>query len=335
MNAVLIVASMILARNKICPCGSRQKFKHCCGAASEDAIRPSNDELQALAIEADDQGLLLGEEPRQRAFTNVLRMLAKLGVEGVPLFGDNAPAIVKRIHQANERLFRPVDMRDGGVHLGFFMFRDLFCRLYVPVIMGSPKIDFMTCLDLSDDQKRWMASDSDALRRFEDQALDLFDFAYGFMEFGHYRAVSERARELIYRSHVQLEAAAATATSAYNYRGTLQSALVGVELALKAGLAANGVCDEELRKKFGHDLVKAATALGCFEPAFDTDLVVGSARDFPDYVQSRYAGVQPDRRETGHILMKCQFIASEVTRAFTDRNLRFTQVKAKVRSYPS
>lgn len=326
---------MNVSRNRICPCGSRQKFKHCCGAFSAATLKPTDSELENLAVEADDQGLLLGEEPKQRAFQNVLRMLTALGVDGVPLIGEQSPEIVKRVQRVNDRLFRPIDKREGGIHLGFFMFRDLFSRLYVPVVFGRPSVDFVSLLDLSDDQKRWMSKDSEAMARFEDQAFDLFDFGYGCMEFGRTRPVPDQSKELIYRAHVQLEAAAATATSAYDYRGTLQSALLGAELALKAGLACNGYSDDDLRKKIGHDVAKAAIALGKYEPNFDADRVKNAVQAFPSFAQSRYAGSQPDRREMGHILMKAQYVASEVTRTFTDRNLRSGQPRAHIRIYPS
>lgn len=325
---------MDASRNRLCPCGSQQRFKHCCGALSENARRLTDDALIDLACEADDEGLSMGEDPKQRAFMNVLRMLTKLGIEGVPLTGERSPEIVKRVHRANDRLFRPIDQREGGIHLGFFMFRDLFCRLYVPVILGSPSGDFWKLLDLSEDQKLWMAADDEAMARFEDQSLDLLDFGYGLMEFGHSRKVTDRSKELIYRAHVQLEAAAATATGAYDYRGTLQSALLGTELALKAGLSCNGYAENELQRKIGHDLLKAAKALGECETAFDADRVARAVSTFPNFVQSRYGGSQPDRREMGHILMKAQFIASEVTRAFTDRNLRAEQSDFQPRQYP-
>jgi hypothetical protein len=321
-------------RNAPCTCNSGFKFKHCCGALSDDAARPSRSELEILAVEVDDEGLALGEEPKQRAFNNVLRMVRRLGLDGVVLVGEHAPPIVKRIHAANNRLFRQVDMREGGIHLGFFMFRDLFAQLSVPLIFGSPHVDFVRQLDLSDDQKRWLGSDDEALARFEDQALDLFDFGYGMMEFGHTRCVPDNAKELIYRSHTHLEAAAATATTAYDFRGTVQSALIGAELAIKAGLASHGIDDTRLRKAYGHKLIKAAQALGGVESNFDAGRVIRAVSAFPDFAQSRYAGPQPSRIETGHILMKAQYVASEVTRTFTDRNLRANNPSSPIRSYP-
>ena len=110
---------MTIRRNEPCSCKSGHKFKHCCGALSDDAVRPSSAELECLAIEADDEGLLLGEEPKQRAFSNVQRILKRLGVDGIVLVGPRTPPIVQRVHAANDRMFRLVDKRSGGIHLGF------------------------------------------------------------------------------------------------------------------------------------------------------------------------------------------------------------------------
>ena len=324
----------MINRNAQCPCGNQQKFKHCCGAISPNQLRPSNEELEAFAIKADDDGLTAGEEPRQRAFSNILRILKYLKIDNVALTGVDVPSIVTRIHQANDRLFRPKDKQEGGIHLGFFMFRDIFCRLYVPIMFGSPQVDFVKLLDLSDDQKRWMSTDHEAMARFDDQAFDLFDFGYGFMEFGYTRAVNDQAKELIYRAHVHLESAAATATSAFDFRGTLQSSLLATELALKAALAGNGVSDAILRNDIGHNLSKAVAALKEVEPNFDVERVGRAISSFPNFVISRYEGKQPDRRETGDILMKAQYIASEVTRAFTTRNIRKDLPLTTSRTYP-
>ncbi len=321
-------------RNSRCPCGSRQKYKHCCGALSGHLLRPSDDELLSIAIVSDNEGLAAGEEPKQRSFQNILRMFSKLGLDGVLITGDNAPEIVRRIHAANNRLFRPIDQSVGGVHLGFFMFRDLFSRFRVPIAFGTPVIDMMQLLDFSDDQKRWMALDSNVMERFTDQAFDLFDFGYGQMEFGHDRPVSDLSREFIFRSHIHLESAAATVTSGSDYRGSLQSALLGTELALKAGLSVRAYAADELKREFSHNLKKAARHLGSLVTSFDVDRTLRALDSFPDFAESRYQGSQPNRREMGEILMKSQYIASEVTRTFTDRNIRRSHIKRSARSYP-
>lgn len=326
-----------LSRNRACECESGKKYKHCCGALSgptDDYAGISDEELLGHVHAADDEGLAAAESPKQRAFQNVLRVLRCLNIDGVILVGRHAPPIVHRIHRANDLLFRPEDKQEGGIHLGAYMFRDIFSRLYVPLIFGSPQVDFSKLIDLSDYQKKSLDTDPVESARFLDQAVDLMDFGYGWMEFGHGRTIDPRASDLIFRSHVQLEAAAATATGAYDFRGTVQSALLGTELALKAGLAAHGISDKELRLKFGHDLAKAAQHLQSLEPVFDGGRVTRAVCAFPPYVSSRYAGAQPTRMEAGHILMSAQYVASEVTRRFSDRNLRADHPSMPERSYP-
>lgn len=220
--------------------------------------------------------------------------------------------------------------------MGVFMFRDMFCRLYAPLAYGRCRIDFWQMLDLSDFQKQWLANDPEALARFVDQAMDVLDFGYGWQEFGYGRTTDPRGKDFIWRAHVQLEAASATATTAYDFRGTIQSALLGTELALKAGLAAEGVDDTELRsKKIGHNLEAAATKLGGFCSGFDLDRVVRVVRMFPDFVASRYELPAPSRVETGGILMGAQYVASEVTRQFSDRDCRRDDLGIGPRKYPT
>lgn len=325
-----------MSRNAPCHCGSGLRIKHCCGSVDsvDHYADISEEEVRQRVHAADDEGLQNGEEPKQRAFQNVMRVLNALNIDGVVLIGKNAPPIVHRIHAANNRLFRMEDKREGGVHLGAFVFRDIFCRLPVPLIFGSPSIDFFQMVDLSDYQKIWLGQSDIDVARLTDQAADLLDFGYGWMEFGHGRSIDERGTSLIFRAHTQLEAAAATATGAYDYRGTIQSALLGAELSIKAGLAAHGVSDDEL-KALGHNQIKSAKNLAELESDFDLDRVIRVVSLFPDYVKSRYAGESPDRMQTGHILMGAQYIASEVTRLFSDRNIRKDNTSLPDRSYPT
>ncbi len=269
--------------------------------------------------------------------TNVGRALKEFGVTGFIMTGRNRPDIVKRAQELNKMLFIPRELQAGGVHLGAFLFRDMFCRLYAPIAFGRAHIDFWELVDLNDFQKAWLASDEHDLARFTDQAADVFDFGYGFMEFGHGRSVDPRGKDLIWRAHVQLEAAAATATSAYDYRGTTQSAILGTELALKAGLAASGISDKELsnRKIIGHNLVAATQKLGSLCQNFDADRVERVVSAFPDYVSSRYNDNPPSREETGHLIMGAQYVASEVTRQFSDRDLRKQDHIFPKRQYPA
>jgi SEC-C motif len=329
----------VTSRNAPCVCGSSKRFKQCCGTlkiSGDSSRRVSDEQLIDALKEADDEGIRLGREPSARSLQNIGDALRNFGYHSFILMGRGAPEIVQRAHKLNDLLFVPKELQTGGMHLGAFLFRDMFCQLYAPIAFGTARIDFFKMVDLSDFQKRWLADMPDELAMFIDQASDILDFGYGFSEFGHGRQLDPRGGDLIWRAHVQLEAAAATATSAYDYRGTVQSSLLGTELALKAGLAALGVSDAELRsKKIGHDLVATATRLGNLVPAFDVNRVVRVVSTFPDFVASRYNAPSPSRVETGHILMGAQYVASEVTRQFSDRNGRLNNPDSEPRVYPA
>lgn len=328
------------SRNQLCVCGSGKRYKHCHGALAppSDPDSDISDEALIEALKrADDEGMRQGEEPPARALDNIARALREFGYEGFILMGRGTPPIVERGHKLNDMLFVPKELQTGGLHLGAFLFRDMFCRLYAPVAFGQCRIDFWQMLDLSDFQKRWLAENPDDLARFVDQAADILDFGYGWQEFGHGRSLDPRGSDLIWRAHVQLEASAATATSAYDYRGTIQSALLGTELALKAGLAALGVPDTELssRNKIGHNLGTAASRLAELCAGFDGDRVRRVVKTFPDFVESRYKAPAPSRIETGNILMGAQYVASEVTRQFSGRDGRKDNPELGERRYPA
>lgn len=295
----------------------------------------TDEEIRKAVHAADDEGFANGEPPNKRSFENTLRVLKHFDIEGVILTGWGKAPIVSRIQAANSALFRKQDQAGGGIHLGAIMFRDLFARFEVPVIFGSPNIDILELVDLTEYQRGWLASDGSESERFQDQALDLLDFGYGMSEFGHGRSLPSLAGDLIFRSHIHLEAAAATVSGPFDFRGSMQSALLGSELALKAGLAAHGISEQELKRDYGHDQMKASKKLGELEADFDGDRVWRVVAAYPDYVATRYAGPQPTRLQVGHVLMGAQYAASEVTRRFSDRDIRRDNGSPGTRVYPA
>lgn len=304
-------------------------------AAMSDAGELSDGELLRLLIDADDEGLAAGQEPRRRDFENVRRVMNQLHPgAGYVLAGKLTPPLVRRVQRLNRRLYRPEDIRTGGVHMGAFMFRDLFARLSIPVIFGEVNLDPLEHIDLSDFQKEWLQHSPAEYARLGDQFIDLMDFGYGVMEMGHSRDIGDQAHTLLGLARFHFQAAGATMTGAYDLGGAVQSALLATELTLKAGLAANGVSEDRLKQEFGHDFGKAAKALGQFEVAFDTDRVLRVLETYPAYVPNRYAGEQPGRIQAGHLVMGAQYVAAEVTRQLTDRNLRRDGGMDQPRSYP-
>lgn len=289
-----------------------------------------------LLIEADDEGLVAGEEPKQRAFKNIMRVMSKLGVNGYTLAGfGQAPEIDLINALQRDFMYRQSDIAEGGIHFGAFMFRDLFARLTIPIVFGEGALNPFDLLDFSENQKRWLASDKDACQTLQDQFIDLLDLAYGILEAGSATPLPNQSKSLLALSHYQLEAAAGALCRAYGYAGSTQSALLAVELASKAALLFRGLDSQELaRRPYGHNLSALLTKLSDFEPGFDLDRTLRCLSTFPDYVGNRYEAIQPERREAGHILMKCQFIVGEIMRQLSDRDFRASSNITEPRYYP-
>ena len=329
----------MVQRNASCPCNSGKRFKHCCGSlgAKSSTVEISDEQLLAVLKKVDDEHVEGGLQPGAREIMNVGKALQEFGIQAI-LIGPEymVPDISRRAQRINRTLFIPKELEVGGLHLGAFLFRDMFCQLYAPITFGTCYIDFWKMLDLSDVQKAWLADDPEQSARFVDQSMDIMDFGYGWSEFGHGRKINVRSKDLIWRAHSQLEASAATAIAGCDYSGTIQSALLGTELALKAGLAAHGMTDKELAKRtLGHDLTALTVELAKFETDLDHERVGRVVEKFPDFVESRYNLPTPGRIETGHILMGAQYVASEVTRQFSDRNGRKDDSSFPPRKYPA
>lgn len=290
-----------------------------------------------LLVEADNEGLAEGEDPSQRAFKNIMRVMKKLDIDGYVLAGVGQPPEIDLINALQrEFMFRENDIAEGGLHFGAFMFRDLFARLSVPIIFGSPALNPFDHLDFSENQKRWLAEDEASVKTLNDQFLDLLDLAYGVLEAGHEIKLPERSRTLLALSHYQLEASAGALCRSYGFTGSTQGALLAVELASKAALLRFGLVEDQLKRRpFGHDLSALTEKLAENAPDFDLDRVQRCIESFPDYVGNRYDATQPTRRDAGSIVMKCQFIVSEIIRQISHRNIRSDNTEIEGRFYPA
>ena len=280
----------------------------------------SDDDLLKLVVEADDEAFANGSPPNSRSLVVIPQVMKKLGYQGFALFGPLAPPILHRVKRLHDALYRQSDLAMGGVHGGIFMFRDVFARITVPIIMGMAAIKPFELTDLSPLQIQWLASrpsDRDALIS---QFVNVFDFGGGIANLAEYKKPPENALAVFRLAAFQLQAAAATLSVAFNFGGAVQSALIGAELALKGGLAAVGH-DEKSRESFGHNLSKAAMALSEAKPGFDRARVLAAVGKLPPYVKNRYSIDQPGRVETGQIVMNAQFIAGEVMRSITEYSI--------------
>lgn len=297
----------------------------------EDEISDST--LFALVIAADEEALAEGKSPKQRGMVTVLKVMKKLGHAFV-MTGSGMSPLGERVMAMHRSLYRGSDLAIGGIHGGIFMFRDIFARIYIPFGYGQMSVNPFQLTDLSEAQLRWLASRPQDEAAFHDQFIDIFDFAGTLGRLGDYKMPPKESHEMFQLASFQLQAAAAALSLAFDFRGAIQSCLIGAELSLKAGLAAHGA-DEKARRKHGHHLASAANAFSKGSPTFDLDRVMRTIQRLPQYVDNRYSPDQPDRMAVGHIVMGAQYIAGEVARQIGEFSIRSALIPTVQRVYPS
>ena len=297
----------------------------------------SDDELCELIQTLDDELIAQGAEPWQRELAIESRLSEKLRVSYV--IGDtrHQPRHVRLLRRYFEQHYRRKDLFMPPLHVGAFLFRDLFFPVRIPLIFGSPTLDLRTFLvDATDSQKELIFGERTSLMTFCDQVLDLLDFVYGLDDVGKEGKLQERTIELWNLAKQQLEAASATTLGSFTKYAIVQNCCVAVELLLKGVLIQEGVPERLLsstKRGYGHDLPSMAEKVCHASSGMDFDLVLGAVSRMPDYVHTRYNDVRLTRVQLGHLLMSSHYIAGEILRCHSDRCFR-REAHSQTRLYP-
>jgi hypothetical protein len=247
--------------------------------------------------------------------------------------GVGTPKIFERIQLAFESIYRKQDIAIGG-HIGVFMYRDIFARIGVPMIFGQVGINPFEFVELTPIQLRIIQAEPDQMEIYLDQFFDVADVQYGTQEIKKPFATMELVVRFIGLSRLHLHSASAVLTGGYDHRGAVQAALLATELSLKAGAAAQGLSEQDIKDKFGHKNSNIADFVEADWPSFDLARVKRVLATQPPYVLNRYSAAQPDRREVGHLVMGAQYIVSEVVRLLSDRDFRSDAKTPAIRRYP-
>lgn len=274
-----------------------------------------------------------GRDIKQRYWEVPLAVMKKLGFTHFVVAGDDCPEILERIRSSFVSIYRKQDIAIGG-HIGVFMYRDIFARIGVPFISGQAIMNPFEFVELTPIQLRMIQAENDQMETYLDQFFDVADIQYGTQEIKVPFASMELVVRLIGLSRLQLHSASAVLTGGYDYRGAVQAALLATELALKAGAAANGASEQELKYRFAHNNIDTVGFVGASWHSFDLARVKRVLDAQPSYVLNRYSASQPDRREVGHLVMGAQYVASEVIRQISHRDFRSTVTPRPIRRYP-
>lgn len=280
--------------------------------------------LMSLVIEVDDELIKDGVEPFKRPPIAYIKISQGLQ-PGSGTILQNDP-LFNAVNQIYNKLYRPQDLYMPPMHMGAFMFRDVFFSLRIPLIFGSPAInpvDFL--VDISEIQKQWLFSDKQSGLTFFDQVIDVMDFVYGLDDLENLGKLPDKTVEWWYLAKQQLEAAAATILGSFNKYAVIQNCCISAELLLKGALMAKGVDEKTLASKkqgYGHNLENLVNKTPQQLSNLDQGTMLFAVKQFPDYVASRYEAKEFSRWELGIFLMNTQFISGEIMRQFSERNFR-------------
>jgi hypothetical protein len=294
----------------------------------------TDEQLLCVVSQTDAELFRTGIEIKQRYWQVPVTVMQKFGYVGFVMAGSGKPKILDRIESVYSSIYRKQDFVIGG-HIGVYMYRDIFARISIPHVYGAVAIDPFNYVDLTDVQKRMMASEPEEVERFLNQFSDVIDLEYGSSELKPCYAKIELAARFADLSRLHLHAAAAIVTGGYDYRGAVQNVLLATELSLKSAAAAQGLQEEEIKNRFGHDLRKLVGFIETAFSKFDSERVSRVVGQQPKYVLNRYSSAQPNRIEVGHIVMGAQFVAAEVVRQLSERDFRSALNPAVSRRYPA
>ena len=282
-----------------------------------------------LALQIDTQLIEKGVPPHARPFQAGITIAESLGA-GV-ILGSEFFAKIDAIYK---KLYRHSDLVIPPMHIGAFMFRDVFFPLRIPVIYGVRAINPVDLLlDATDFQKKWLFDDKETGLSLFDQVIDLMDFIYGLDDFEKVSS-SERTKELWFLARRQLEAGAAAILGSFDVYSVIQNSCIATELLLKGALSEKtGMTDKQLKDKYGHEIKNLSSEVASILSEADGERLLSVVQKLPHYTKSRYYDIQNpkspyfdakafSRQKVGELLMNTQFIAGEILRQFSDRDTR-------------
>ena len=303
-------------------------------------MRPllSDHELSKRILELDDELIEKGHSSWQRRLIVELKLSEELGVSYI-IGKDYSPPHLELIDKHFTTYYRKDDLILPPMHVGAFLFRDIFFPIRIPLVYGAAPINPASFLcQATSSQLELIFGNEESCMTFYDQFIDLFDFSYGLEDLNCENHVNAKALEFWRLSKWQLEAAAAICLGSFAKEAIIQNCCVAVELLLKGVILQEKIANvDELQSKlrYRHNLPSMADIVGNELDDIDSNLLKSVIEKMPHYVKSRYDVQGKSRSELGHLLMHAQFLSGEVLRCYSDRNQRINWPIIQDRVYPT
>jgi hypothetical protein len=266
-------------------------------------------------VEKTDSELIEKDVPLdKRPFKVAIEWMRTSGISGDIL----APELWEPLMAIYHQLYPSGDFSMPGLLESFVGFRDRAYIARVNIAFGTVTFDPLKCIDITTDELDviWRHNPTQVWRAIYSVA-DLWDFAYGVNDL---RGQSSDADQLWSNAKSAITATARTLVGGYDVNSAVQTACLSAELTMKGMLAFIG-WSEDKRKKLSHRLVDLAEAVITCRPNDNDELLRSACSNFPDYVKTRYEHHGLSRVQLVALGMRGQFVAAEVLRRVSDRNL--------------
>lgn len=277
-------------------------------------------DIDALVLEVDDELIEEGCQPFQRPLNACSKIADRIGI-GFSI-GQKEDSFVEAVHKVYRKLYRSSDLYMPPMHIGTFAFRDIFLPLRVLIVYGQAAVNPMQGMkDVPENILKWVFHKDETGYTLYDQWADLYDFVYAIDDARKIKNQPEQAIELWLLAKQQLEGAAATLLGSIDKYTVIQNSIIAMELLLKGALFANGLSEAEV-KRYGHKMVDLVDKACEIMPEADHARLKMVVARTPKLVERRYQMKDYKRTELGQIMMDAQYLAGEVLRQFSDRNMR-------------
>lgn len=276
---------------------------------SEDWLKKINEKLRQQDV-----------HPKARTFLAIKEFSKEFNYPFLDFTSDEARTIFNWFYENT----KPGSHAIGSMYKGAYYFDSCFWSVNIPLGYGKQFcVNALDSLQMPDNLKQQLESDSRESGSFMFIWVDCFDYAYGYDDIFKLKSFNELATNYIRSAHKELQATVSLLLEDNPQPKAIETARMAVEMFLKAILVINDNSwdEKKLKNKISHDLIKAID--GCINVTGSQELknLKSLLSFFPD-IQERYQGKTRKNADLWQAYALAQGVGAIFTRMFSDRDTR-------------
>ena len=210
----------------------------------------------------------------------------------------------------------------GPTFTAVFFFENVFWRVVIPIVFGTPSVNVMESLvAMPPNLRQHLVQNTRSREDFKAHWADCIDYDQGFDCF-MMQPPNGPATELVTSANGDLLSTIANLSQQEPNSNAMHDARLATEKVLNAFLCfRHGFTVDRAKKQFDHNLEKLAAEVVARDPQSDLAQLQPEVRSFAPY-SGRYANKQYARPELWAAYRRAQFAASSLMRVLTPYNQR-------------